>query len=96
MVRLILNTGSSVDSHYPELIVMMLHFGEFSCNLNRQLTSWSKNDGLNFACAKQFVFTEILDSWKTKGEGLARACEVSSDEILSVVDWVEAVLLNWK
>lgn len=95
-VCLILHTHSSIHSHYPKLIIVMFHFGEFICNLNSQLTSWSKNNWLNSPSSKKLFFTEILDSWETEGKCLAWPCKVPSNEILPLVDWVEAVLLNRK
>ena len=75
---------------------MVLHFGEFVGNLNCQFTSWSENYRLNLTCVEQFVFTKIFDCRKTEGEGLTRPCEISGNKILSVVDWVEAMLLDWE
>ena len=93
---LIRNTGSSVDCHNSELIIMVLQFGEFVGYLNCQLTSWSKNNRLNFTWVEQFVFTKIFDGWKTEGQSLTGSCKISGNKILSVVDWVEAVLLDWE
>ena len=73
LMSLIRNADSSIDCHNSKLIFMVLHFGEFSRNLEGKLTSWSQHDGLNFACSEQVIFSKILYGWKTEGKSFSRA-----------------------
>ena len=96
MIGLVRDTRSSIYCYDSELIITVFHFGELSSDLDRQFSSWGQDNWLNSSCPKQFVFSEILNRWKSKSKSFSRACEISCDKILSFVDWVEAMLLDWK
>ena len=64
--------------------------------LEGELSGWADDDGLDLPLAKEVLLPEVLGDWETEGKGLARACQVTSNHILSVVDWVKTVLLDWE
>ena len=62
--------------------------------LECKFSGWCQHDGLKSALSKASVLSEILDNWECEAECLARACEVPSDQVFTVIDGVEAVLLD--
>ena len=62
--------------------------------LDGELTGWAKNDGLNAAGAEQVLFTEVLRGWQAEGQCLATTSQITGDDILTIVDGVEGVLLD--
>lgn len=93
---LILNVDSSVDSHNSELAVEMFEFFDLFGNLNGEFSGWSQHDSLDASGAQQLVSSEMLDDRQSKGDGLTRTCEISGDDVFSLVDGVKAVLLDWE
>ena len=66
-----LNIDTSIDCDNLELIMVVLQLCQLSSDLNCQFSGWCEDDRLNFASAEKIVFSEVLDSGETKGEGLA-------------------------
>ena len=64
--------------------------------LNRELSGWAENDGLNLFLAQHVVLTEVLCYGQTEAQGFPTSGQVTSDYILAIVDRVEAMLLNWE
>lgn len=63
-------------------------------DLNCQLSRWGQDDGLDLACSQVLFLTEKLNDRQSEGQSLARASEVSRDQILASVDGLEALLLD--
>jgi hypothetical protein len=96
LTGLVLDTHSAINRDNSELVTMMLHLSQLCCDLDRQLSSWSQDDRLDSTCSEQIILSQVFDGWQTKGKGLARSCQVSRDKILSLVNRVETVLLDWE
>jgi hypothetical protein len=92
--NLILDIDSAVHSHDSELTLVMLQFDHLVRHLESELSSWGQNDGLNFPGAEQFLSSQILDSRKTESECFSGPCEISRNEVPSLVHWVKTMLLN--
>lgn len=88
------DTDSSINSDHRKLSWLMLEHVDLISDLKSQLSRWGKHDSLNFTRAKESVCSQVLDDWERKRKCLTRTCQVSSDEILPLVDWLEAVLLD--
>ena len=87
--NLLVNINSTIYSHNFELIFIMLQFGHFRCDLESELSGGSKNDGLNLSCTKELVSSQVFHCWETESESLARTCQVSGNQVLSHIHWVE-------
>jgi len=75
---------------------MMLQLGQFILDLDGELASRAKDDGLNTPGAEHVVFTEVLCDGQAECKGLATTSEIARNYIFSVVYWLETVLLNWE
>lgn len=62
--------------------------------LKCEFSGGSEDDGLNLAAAQESVLSKIFNDGQAEGERLAGASEVPRDHIFSIVDIVEAVLLD--
>ena len=65
-------------------------------DLNCEFSRGCKNNGLNLLTAKQFLFTQVLNNWKSKPQRFAWTCQVSRNYVLTTIDMRKAVLLYWK
>lgn len=92
--RLVLNVDSTIDSERVKLLGVVLEFCELILHLNSQLSGGTEHDGLDLAAAKELVLAQILDGGQAESECLATACQITSDDILSVKHGVETVLLD--
>ena len=63
-------------------------------DLNSELSRRGQDDGLDLACSKFLFLSEQLNDRQSEGQSLARASEVSRDQILASVDGLEALLLD--
>ena len=90
------DTDSSINSDDRELSWLMLDLGDLFSDLKRKLSGWREHDCLDLARPKEPVRSQVLNDWESEGERLARACQVPTDDILPLVDRLEAVLLNGK
>lgn len=62
--------------------------------LNSELSGRAEDDSLDAALAQHFLLAEPLSDGETEGQGLATACQVTRNHILTVVSRVESVLLD--
>jgi len=46
------------------------------------------------AIPKRIILSEFLDDWQRKGQGLTGTCPIASDEVSSLVDVLESIILN--
>ena len=72
----------------------MLNFTEDFGDLQCEFTGWAQDNGLGLAGTNMLILTQILRNWQSKGQSLAGTSKVTSNHILSVVDGVEAILLD--
>jgi len=91
---LVLNVDSTIDSERVELVGVVLEFCKLILHLNSQLSGGTKHDSLDLATAKVTILAQILDGRQAESECLTTACQVTSDDILSVEHRVETVLLD--
>lgn len=66
----------------------------FESYLDGKFSGGGETDGLQSALAEEPVLSEIFNNWECEPKGLSGASEISCDQVLSVVDGVEAVLLD--
>jgi len=71
-------------------------FANSKTYLNRELTRWGQNDCRDFAATQNLVFAQVLRHRKGKSQSLARACQITGDDVLTIEDGVERVLLDWE
>ena len=94
-------------THLDGASTLQVHFGPESKKevriqrrkftyLQSELSRWGQNDGLNAISAKQLLLSQVLGDGQTEAKGLARASQITRDDVLSVVDWIETVLLDWE
>ena len=96
LTGLVLDGDTSVDSEDLVLVIVLLDAGELIGDLESELTGWGQDYGLDAAGAQELVLTEIFDYWQAESECFSGAGEISSDDVLTVVDRVETMLLNGK
>lgn len=51
---------------------------------------------MDLSASQKIFLTEILDDWQREAKRLTRSSQISSDDIVAIVNVVEAMLLNWK
>ena len=64
--------------------------------LDGQFAGRSQDDGLNTARSQHIVLAQVLCDWQAESESLATSREVAGDHVLTMVDRVETVLLDWE
>ena len=65
------NWNTTVNGNNFEFVVMIFHLGQLIGDLDGKLSGWCKHDGLEFTLAKEVVFSQSFNDWKTKGKGLS-------------------------
>lgn len=93
LMGLLLNADTAVNGRTSVLQRVMLNLSEDFRHLDGQLTGGGQHDGLGLAAANVVVLTQVLNSGKREGQRLTRAGQVTGDDVLTVVNGVEAVLL---
>lgn len=96
MSDLIFDVDSAIDRNNPILVLVMFQFVQFVSNLDGQLSGWCQNNSLDPPSSKQLVSSHIFNNWKPKCESFSRPGKISRNDIISLIDRVEAVLLDWK
>ena len=69
---------------------------EFVAYLKCKLSSGSQDNSLDASLSEELIFPKIFDQRQCKTKGLARACQISRNNIFPVENRVEAVLLDRK
>ena len=91
---LVINRDSTVNCHNFELILVVTKFNDFIGNLECKLSRRHEDDGLDSSGSKESIASQVLYCWQTECNRLAWASEIPSNQVLSLVDWIEAMLLN--
>ena len=92
--RLVIDADATINSEYFELVFVVFDFFELSAHLQGQLSRGREDDSLDASLAQVLVLPEVLDDGQTEGERLARASQVARNNIVALVNWIEAVLLD--
>jgi hypothetical protein len=94
LARLVFNADTAVHGKNFEFVMPVLYFFELCGNLQCELSGRRQDDRLNAARAKVPLLAEEFDDWETEGKGLARTGQISRDNVVALVNRVEAVLLD--
>ena len=94
LVGLVHDAHAAIDRHDPELLGRMLHLCQLVRDLDGELSRRRQHDSLHLARAKQLVLSEPLDERQAEGERLSGAREIARNDVLTVPDGIEAVLLD--
>lgn len=74
----------------------MLNFSKDLGDLKREFSRWTQDNSLCLSCTYEVVFAQVFNYGKGEGKSLSRTGQVTGDNVLSIVDGVEAVLLDWE
>ena len=62
--------------------------------LDGQLSGGTHDDSLNLAQSELTILSEPFRQWQGESQCLARASQISCDDVFPIVDWVETVHLH--
>jgi len=85
---------SSVDGDDREFSWVVLDLVDLVSDLDGELSRRCEHDCLDLSSSEQAIGSQVLDDRQSEGKGLSRTCEISSDEIFPLEDWLEALLLD--
>lgn len=94
LARLIVDADATINGQNFELVVVMLDLLELATDLQGELSGGSQDDSLDASVTELLVLSKIFNDGKTESEGLAGTGEVTSNNVVSLVDGIEAVLLD--
>lgn len=94
LVSLVWDTYSTVNRDYFELIFVVFQHVHLTSYLKCKLSRRRNHDCLDVASVEKFTLSHLLYNWQSKCKSLAWSSQVSSNQILSLVDRVKAMLLD--
>ena len=93
-ISLTINAHSTIDCESIVLTWSVLEGSQDILHLDSKFASGRHDDGLDAPRSQELVLTHPLCDRNAEGQGLSTACQVTCNDILSVEDGIEAVLLD--
>lgn len=95
-IDLLVNSHSSINRENIILFGMKFKGLNFICNLNAKFSCWKNNQVFDVRILGKFLLSESFEDWEGVCHCLSTSCSVTSNEVLSRVNGLEGVVLDWE